>query len=601
MKSLKPLSLLGLAGLVLATTLSVSCQSTTPVTGTGQTTTQTAAVLDGKSALSGVLYSGVAEDGRFVPPPAPVKIQVMERNNKEVVSVFTDAMGRFYIKDIPASKDGTTYTIKADSYFDQQKTFFSGRVLDLSSIPALASANQKQVRTIIGTLLNPQDQPLAGVEVRDKSATFRSVRTDAAGRFTLEVIGQELEILVQNSQPISVAVSQFETDSTLNVDTNSVRTVTGIIKDSTNSNVFIPDTKVSVQGSGVSTFTDANGKYTLTGAPVGPFVLVVESPNGYAAFNTQIPPATFDSNQRPNIVTQDINIQPVGSILINFTAESAPYFDRLPPRAATAEGQLCASYINCFEFYLTVDGRPVAEYSNSLAVRDPLQAFVTVEGTNITQAITYPPAPFRIIYGVDEDGNPVRVADRAYDGNVVMSVKLDNVPGGKQNITVSMSGFQTQKSIPIYVPPADTISTELIRLFRVGPVASFGDVKGIIKGLDPSLEGQIRIVYLDVKEDFEYEPTLGDRVNPDLLRRIQASISSSYSAVDKNTGNYYLRNVPTGTRVMLAAAMVNSDGQLSDCYIPNTSVLLNVSPGQINLAPDLTLMRRPPFAGNCPK
>jgi hypothetical protein len=601
MKSLKPLSLFGLAGLVLATTLSVSCQSTTPVTGTGQTTTQTAAVPDGKSALSGVLYSGVAEDGRFVPPPAPVKIQVMERNNKEVVSVFTDAMGRFYIKDIPASKEGTTYTIKADAYFDQQKTFFSGRVLDLSSIPALASASLQQVRTVTGTLLNPQDQPLANVEVRDKSATFRSVRTDAAGRFSLEVIGQELELLVENSLPISVAVSQFETDPTFTVDTNSVRTITGIIKDSTNSNIFLGNTKVSVQSSGVSTFTDANGKYTLTGAPIGPFILSVDAPDGYADFNVQIPPATFDGNQRPNSIEQNIAIQPVGSIVINFTAESAPYFDRLPPRAATAEGQFCASYLNCFEFYLTIDGRPVAEYNNTLAVREPLQAFVTVEGTNITQAITYPPAPFRVIYGVDEDGQPVRVADRAYDFNVVSSIKLDNVPGGQQNITVSMSGFQTQKSIPIYVPPGDTISTEQIRLFRVEPIGAFGDVKGVIKGIDPNLEGEIRIVYLDVKEDFEYEPILGDRTNPDLLSRIRASISSAYSVVDKNNGNYYLRNVPTGSRVMLAVAMVNSDGELSDCYIPNTSVLLNVSPGQINLAPDLTLVRRPAFSGNCPK
>jgi hypothetical protein len=126
-------------------------------------------------------------------------------------------------------------------------------------------------------------------------------------------------------------------------------------------------------------------------------------------------------------------------------------------------------------------------------------------------------------------------------------------------------------------------------------------VKGVIKGIDPNLEGEIRIVYLDVKEDFEYEPILGDRTNPDLLSRIRASISSAYSVVDKNNGNYYLRNVPTGSRVMLAVAMVNSDGELSDCYIPNTSVLLNVSPGQINLAPDLTLVRRPAFSGNCPK
>ena len=44
---------------------------------------------------------------------------------------------------------------------------------------------------------------------------------------------------------------------------------------------------------------------------------------------------------------------------------------------------------------------------------------------------------------------------------------------------------------------------------------------------------------------------------------------------------------------MLAAASVDEDGVLSDCYIPNASVLLNVRAGQINLAPDLTLTKRP--------
>ena len=47
-----------------------------------------------------------------------------------------------------------------------------------------------------------------------------------------------------------------------------------------------------------------------------------------------------------------------------------------------------------------------------------------------------------------------------------------------------------------------SIFSKLITLFRVEPINSFGDVKGILKGTVPVPSGsELRIVYLDVKDE----------------------------------------------------------------------------------------------------
>lgn len=619
MRQVKATPILNLAMTILLSSVVSACQPGSLFGLSGQAANSSSKAT---ASITGILYTGGSDEtGRLSPPEDRYTIELLDSNDKLVTSVESDANGRFYLGNIAAAASGTPYRIKIGSDVDIEKMLFAGRVLDLSAVKV--GLLQNQLKRVSGILLNTSGQPLADAEVRDKSAIFRSTKTDATGRFSLEVKGEEIEI-VNGLSPITITVDELKKSGSVQVDTTNIRSISGKVIDKTNSLLPLANVKIKVQGRALSTFSGEDGSFILNGAPVEPFVLEVDSPKGYSKFTVDVPPATFE-NQKPQNVTQNLLLNPVGTIQINFIAETAPGFDELPPidnedfDASNPESppQICDSYINCFMFDLTGPNNPSRpEYDNGLAVLNPLDATVTVEGTGITQKVIYPPAPFRIIYGADPTtGDPVKVDDLARASNVVFSVTLPDIPGGKQSVTISMTGFQTQKSIPVYVPPNDIISTELITLYRVQPVSSFGDVKGVIKGTQPLPDGkQIRIVYLDVKEDLNYQPILGDRTNPDLLDAINEALDSKRYAVAKEntTGpdgkagttddkfiyhEYYLKNVPTGSRIMLAAVVVNADETLSDCYIPNTSVLLNVRSSQINLAPDLDLTARPTESG----
>ena len=65
---------------------------------------------------------------------------------------------------------------------------------------------------------------------------------------------------------------------------------------------------------------------------------------------------------------------------------------------------------------------------------------------------------------------------------------------------------------------------------------------------------------------------------------VQTSVYNS-----DGTYSYRLRNISTGTRLIIAG-VVNSSGKLDANYLPNTYVLLNVVGGIVNNAPDLALI-----------
>lgn len=596
MHSKKVFSLAGRIGCILALSLSVACSIPTasPQDEIGNASDSNTNDSTQVAGVSGIVFSGRSIDGRLVPPTTPVNVKILNRDDEEVTSTTTDNLGRFFINDIPATEEGSTYTIQVGNLFDEQRVFFPGRILNLSSIESnsLKDGSQEEV-TISATLLNSSKQPLSNVTVQDKDFIFRQTTTDSSGQFTLEVVSDEVQLILSESQPpIPIAVSEIQQNQILTVETDNIRTISGTVIDSTNSNLPLGNVKLKVRGRGVSTTTNEDGSFALNGAPAGPFILEAEAENGYSPLSLQIPPAEFDSNQRPLNLQQNLELRPIGSVLINFSVEDAPGFDRLPC-SPTNVGFNCRRYdVN--------NGEPAVFYHNAFGTLNPLTTTITVEGTGIQQEVTYPASQLIPVRGTDELGDLVTIDEAIRTPNVVFSVRLDDVPGGKQNITIAMTGMQTQKSIPVYIPSNDIISTERITLYRVRPVNSFGDVSGFLKGLDPNVPGNVKIGYLDLGEDLSYEPSLGDETagtppGPfDLITRVQESLNSNRAVlVDKNTGKYYLKNVPTGTRVALAAAVVDENGEISDCYIPNTSVLLNVRAGEVNFAPDVTMALRP--------
>ncbi len=592
---------------LLATTLPISCTPTStgnlPAPGTPEASGTRNAVnappTDGTGAISGIVSRGRSVDGRLVPPETVANV-IVSQNGTEVARTKTDNRGRFYVANIPSSNEGVRYLIEVPEVgYAQEELVFTGQVKDLSNIQVKAAVGDTQtITTINATLLDPDGQALANVTVRDKEFSFRETTTDDNGAFVLETVSDQIEVVLGGATPpITVAVEEVERNPLVTVDINNIRSIRGVIKDSTNSNVALENVTVKIAGRSTSAVSDENGNYELNGVPLGPLSLEIIPPAGYAKTIVQIPPATFtdaDGQRRPEDFVQLINLQPIGNIQVSFTSESALPLGEYP----------CDVNYNCV-FYELDGVAPPSEpyYNNRLAVLNELTATISVEGTDISQTVTYPATPLLDLKGTDRFGEAVTLTEAYFPENAVISVLLEDVPGGKQNITISMTGHQTQKSISVFVPPKDTISTEEINLHRVKPITSIGDVQGIIKGIDPDVPGTVRIAYIDVGESVRIAPNTpapSETIGNDLFPKIRTSLldASSNTVVDKNTGEYYLKNVPTGSRIMLAAAAVTDDGEVSDCYIPSTSVLLNVRSGEINLAPDLTLTKRP-IAG-CP-
>jgi len=610
MKPLQHLSTKSLAALLVALTLPVACQQTP--SAPSNTGTQTNASNSSQAAVTGVIYTSLAADGRYVPPTSPVSVSIKDPNNasKELApSVQTDSLGRFYIKNIGVSATNTAgqdvLIDIPDAKYKRTLKVFPGRILNLSAIRLTLVAGNEQTKSISGTLLAPDQSPLKGVTVRDKKFTFRQATTDNSGAFVLDVVGDEIEVLVgATAQPIPITVQEILEKKIINVPIGNVRSFTGTVKDSSNSNIPIDKVRIRVDGTSISTLTDAQGKYTLNGAPLIPFSLEVEPINGYSGKSIQIGPATATSQEKPQV--QDIVLQPIGSLQVNFTVESAPDFGQ--PISSPLG---CVIGFNCREYDLNGDGGMENVYHNGLAVLNPLNANINIEGTELKQQVIYPPAAERDLIGTDAEGE-IKIFPRAVrDPNVVFSVLFDNVPGGRQNITISMTGMQTQKSINVFVPPRDTISSDLITIFRVKPVFGVGDVTGKLTLIDSkgqevknsALLSKIKIAYIDISDQLDFLPTgpSGGALerNSALFGRYMEALSADSRAIrlgsisGQDTNTYYLKNVSTGSRIMVVAGLVDGQTVLEDCFIPSPSVLLNVKPGVINFAPDLTLTLRP--------
>lgn len=611
MKYSKRLSNYSLAILLAVGSMAVACQPA--AVNTPNNSASVAPTASTATAVTGVVYSSLAADGRYVPPTSPVNINIKDPSNSEKVlaTAQSDALGRFYLSNISTPASGTANSTQGqevlidipDAKYKRTLKIFPGRVLNLSAIQITTITNNEQTKSVSGTLLSPDQRPLVGTTVRDKKFPFRSVTTDSAGQFLLETVSSELEVLVgQSSLPITVTVQDVIDKKILTVPIDNIRLVTGTIKDSTNSNVFLSDVKVRVAGTTVSTVTDANGKYSLNGAPLVPFTLEVEPPNSsYSAKSVQIGPATAENKDKP--IQQDVSLQPIGTIQVNFIAENAPGIFE-PVNAPLG----CQDEYNCRRFDL--DGNPNTPlnqvYHNSLGIRNALSAQINIEGTEIKQEVQYPPSVLLDIPGVDSAGEVKIFPQAVRSSNFVVSVLLDKVPGGRQNVTISMTGMQTQKSISVFVPPKDTISTDLITLFGVREAFGIGDVTGKLTIVDskgkevtnPDILTKVRIGYLDISDPLFFLPSASER-NPELQRRIQESLTGdtrsirlgSISGQDKNT--YYIKNVSTGSRVLVTAGLVDGGTTLEDCFVPNEATLLNVKPGTINFAPDLTLTLRP--------
>ena len=237
---------------------------------------------------------------------------------------------------------------------------------------------------------------------------------------------------------------------------------------------------------------------------------------------------------------------------------------------------------------------PNCEYVNNVVYKKSLQGVIQFEGTDIKVPFTYPPTPTRdvtIFSGFDKKTLSVDAA------NERLSVPIEDVPGGEYTVSIAMDHHETQKGLRLVIPSNDITSTELIQMRIAKAVSSVGDIRGkvIIKDLAGNtqpLPAGTRVAVVSAFDEVITQQRLEKIFNPGLSEQDAIQNQETYGRATVNPdGTYTLNNIPSGTRIIVAAVF-NASGGLDTSLIPNTYVLVNVVSGLSTFASDMVLIKR---------
>lgn len=493
-----------------------------------------------------------------------------------------------------------------------------GKVSEINKIQ-VGSTIKEAKRTslnITGKVVRPDGTAVANAKVSDVTGGFvnNSVITNADGLFSLQTnpftTPRSLEATLGEQTSSTTVNSDNIENITIPLLTNS-RVVTGTILNSVIKDRPVSGITVRVEGQNISTQTDANGKFSLRGVPVNPITLQVGEVKGYINSKISVPPS-----QNSNLTEIGSTfIRPIGNVSFNLTADNSPlaYTDEqqrlvisrtrgqskfLTPTITSKndagesiQTQLPYSYV---PYNTNADGSIAYEYINSNVFTTSLTGTIQFEGTDIVKEFTYPVTPKRKItlYSTDTvNGLIVGVSKdiEVYTLNQQVSIPINDIPGGEYSVSMTLPFHQTQKGIKIVVPSNDTISSELVQMRLVQSVSSIGDIigkiiiKDVLGNVIPIPSGsELRVAAISNEE----ENLISNRMEK-LLTDTTLSFDLSKASSD---GSYTLKNVPTGTRIVVAGII--TEGKLDAGFMPNSYVLLNVNSGDINKAPEMTIVKR---------
>ncbi len=493
-----------------------------------------------------------------------------------------------------------------------------GKVSEINKIQ-VGSTIKEAKRTslnITGKVVRPDGTAVANAKVSDVTGGFvnNSVITNADGLFFLQTnpftTPRSLEATLGEQTSSTTVNSDNIENITIPLLTNS-RVVTGTILNSVIKDRPVSGITVRVEGQNISTQTDANGKFSLRGVPVNPITLQVGEVKGYINSKISVPPS-----QNSNLTEIGSTfIRPIGNVSFNLTADNSPlaYTDEqqrlvisrtrgqskfLTPTITSKndagesiQTQLPYSYV---PYNTNADGSIAYEYINSNVFTTSLTGTIQFEGTDIVKEFTYPVTPKRKItlYSTDTvNGLIVGVSKdiEVYTLNQQVSIPINDIPGGEYSVSMTLPFHQTQKGIKIVVPSNDTISSELVQMRLVQSVSSIGDIigkiiiKDVLGNVIPIPSGsELRVAAISNEE----ENLISNRMEK-LLTDTTLSFDLSKASSD---GSYTLKNVPTGTRIVVAGII--TEGKLDAGFMPNSYVLLNVNSGDINKAPEMTIVKR---------
>jgi len=586
LKNKKSFSLLALSLITFATSCQVSISP--DQAGINELKSSASAIsipVVDQGSISGIITLGsgvVAEAGSA---SSELLIRVF-RDGKVIKTSKANDKGQFVVSGIPIG-EVTVVINNQQSTIEKKVTVVKGKVISLGNISFATSegTGSTVIRNVEGKVVKGDGTPVANAKVSDVTGGYvsNSVNTNNNGEFVLPVTAEtksrNLEVSSGNlTTSISIDASQLD-KLTIPLIANS-RTVKGKIVDSIIKSKPVADVLVKVAGTRISTSTDKEGNFILRGVPLSAVSLEIGNIKGYIN-------RTFGVAQSANSTEQDlgsIDLQAIGNIFVNIRADNT----RVGNNVCAGIGPFTDPPDDCADVpesnYVSINtqnGQALNYISNEFHF-GTLNGSIQVEGTQITQNFSYPATPTiepkpKSFVSADESTEVT-----VYQANDIVTVRINNIPSGEYTITVALDRHETQKGIKVVVPSNDTISTEIIQMNQVGVVKTVGDIVGKISIRDrdgniKSTEGlSIRVAAVRGGQDLEN------------LNTVQQLLLGGVTA--DSSGNYHLKNVPSGSRTIIAAVM-SGDG-LADNYIYTAYSLLNIVGGQVNKAPEMFISQR---------
>lgn len=551
-------------------------------------------------------------------------IKLKEKNQFLITNILPGAISVLVTKRQENVQIDTV--IEAGKTTQVKQVIFGGQQKEVTVITSL---------NVSGKVVYVDGKPVVGAKVSDVTGGFTNVTatTGEDGKFTITenpfTTPRSLEVSlgdpnVSGSLFTSYSVSPDKTeDITIPLLANS-RFVSGRILDSVLKTKPIQGLVVKVDGTNISTVTDATGSFRLKGVPLTAVNVSIGGVKGF--IDKSIPVDPIQTNDEKKL--GDLFITPLGSVLVNLIAENSPiarlssqqiltystssgilsYTPVLISPATATDPAIFGCEINASQpdsldtpdtvklrytpnyVLLATGGNGSCEYVNGIRYKTAIPGVIQFEGTDIRVPFSYPATPEReitIFSGISKQTLNVPAPNESF------SIPVSDIPGGEYTISVSLAHHETQKGVKIIVPSNDISATELVQMKLVRSILGMGDIRGkvVVKDVNGTeISGITGIVVAAVRTDEEVlTPARVEQILTDSLGTNPGGITYSKANVASD-GTYNMQNVQSGTRIIIAGVITN--GKLDTNIIPNAYVLVNVTTGSITKAPDIVLTQR---------
>lgn len=358
------------------------------------------------------------------------------------LSTTTDANGRFEIPGIPTGT--VTIAVQAEGY----QTESSDQELKATEIRPFP-VGLHGAATLRGRVLNQatgQPMPGATVQLLHPQLNREPLHTNDQGEFEFRRLppGQQaVKVSSAGFEDASADVVAKEEPETIEIALTGTAKLTGTVKDASEKKP-IPNAEIQIKGTELAAKTDEQGQYEISGIPGGDATVQIVG-RGY---RQQERPQTFEVGKAALL---DVELKG-GTIL------SGLVMDELSNRPiAKAQVQLVGSTQKTetdnegrFRFEdvvagpkslsINADGYQPTEQKTELKTDEEAALEIGLQGDAVLVG--------KVVSAVDEtpiQGANVQLADgsREAQTDAKGEFRLENVPSGLKDITVSQDGYQT--------------------------------------------------------------------------------------------------------------------------------------------------------------